>query len=250
MSSASKIFAGTSGWAYPTWKPGFYPAGTSAKKLLGFYASQLNSVEVNYTFRALPTPESLKDWLAATPAGFRFSFKAPQSVTHFKRLLDCAPAVEEFLVSIAPISKAKRLGLLLFQLPPNFKANPDRLQAFLTIPALKGHKLAFEFRHESWFTPATYKVLTKAKAALCVADTDDLTTPEVHTAPTHTCFRLRRDGGYTPEEIVAFARRFQLLAQTREVYAYFRHQEAPTGALNAASLLQLLATLENLGAQG
>jgi len=249
--SPARIYAGTSGWAYPTWKPGFYPAGTSAKKFLAFYSTQLNSVEVNYTFRSLPTRTMLEGWLAATPADFRFSFKAPQGITHFKRLRDCASAVEEFLIALEPVCEAGKLGLLLFQLPPNFKADPDRLEAFLQLSPLTAKDrppIAFEFRHESWFAEPIYSILAKANAALCVAESDDLTTPEVHPAKSIACFRLRRNGGYTPEEIAAFAARFKALAKTREVYAYFKHEDEPTGALNGASLLQTLG-LQNPGAR-
>lgn len=242
MSPAS-IFAGTSGWAYPTWKPGFYPAGTSAKKFLGFYSTQLNSVEVNYTFRALLTPTMLEGWLAATTPGFRFSFKAPQSITHFKRLRDCGPAVDEFLTALDPVRAAGKLGLLLFQLPPNFQSDPARLAAFLELPALAAKDrppIAFEFRHASWFDDAIYGILREHNAALCVAESDDLATPEIHPAPGIACFRHRRNGGYTPQELASFAAHFETLAQTREVYAYFKHEEAPTGALNGAALLSLL----------
>jgi uncharacterized protein YecE (DUF72 family) len=239
------LFAGTSGWAYPTWKPGFYPATVPAKKFLEFYASQLNSVEVNYTFRALPTAKMLDGWLTATPAHFRFSFKAPQRITHFKRLRECDSDVAQFIASLAPVRAANRLGLLLFQLPPNFKADPARLAAFLSIPALAASDappIAFEFRHESCFAEETYAVLRQHNAALCVAESDDLTTPEVHTAATHTCFRLRRSSGYSPAEIAAFAQRFSLLAQDRDTYIYFKHEDDPTGALNATSLLSALQT--------
>ena len=241
--SLSAIHAGTSGWAYPSWKPGFYPAGTSAKKLLAFYATQLNSVEVNYTFRTLPTHIMLEGWLAATPPDFRFSFKAPQTITHFKRLRDCAASVDEFVAALEPAREAGKLGLLLFQLPPNFKADPDRLEAFLQLPALAASArptIAFEFRHESWFADPIYTILTKSNAALCVAESDDLATPEVHPAKGIACFRLRRNGGYTPEEIAAFAARFKTLAKTHEIYAYFKHEDEPTGALNGASLLRAL----------
>src|SRR5277367_3777357 len=113
QSSPGGIFVGCSGWAYPTWKPGFYPANVPAKKFLEFYATQLNSVEVNYTFRALPTARMLEGWLAATPASFRFSFKAPQRITHFKRLRECAADVAQFVDSLALVREAGRLGLLL-----------------------------------------------------------------------------------------------------------------------------------------
>jgi uncharacterized protein YecE (DUF72 family) len=232
-----RLFAGTSGWAYPTWKPGFYPANVPAKKFLEFYASQLNSVEVNYTFRALPTAKMLEGWLAATPASFRFSFKAPQRITHFKRLRECAADVAQFIDSLALVREAGRLGLLLFQLPPNFKADPTLLAEFLALPILNTTPIAFEFRNESFFSEEIYAILREHNAALCIAESDDLTTPEVHTARTHTCFRLRRNGGYGPAEIEAFAQRFTLLAKDRDTYIYFKHEDEPTGALNAANFL-------------
>lgn len=237
----SRVFAGTSGWAYPTWKPGFYPEKLSAKRFLGFYASQLNSVEVNYTFRTLPTPALLQGWLDQTPSGFRFSFKAPQRITHFSRLRACESQVEQLLAALSPARDAGKMGLILFQLPPNFKADADRLASFLQLSALQDKAappLAFEFRHESWFVEPIYKLLREHNAALCVADTDDLKTPEIHTATTHVSFRLRRHGGYTQAEIEAFAARYRTLAKKREVYVYFRHEEEPTGALNATAFLR------------
>jgi uncharacterized protein YecE (DUF72 family) len=238
--ASSRIFAGTSGWAYPTWKPDFYPAGTPAKRFLEFYSSQLSSVEVNYTFRALPTVKMLEDWLASTTEFFRFSFKAPQRITHIKRLNACDDDVAYFVSTLEPVRQAGKLGLLLFQLPPNFKADAARLATFLTSPALRvagAPPIAFEFRHESWFTEEIYAILRDSNAALCIAESDDLATPEVHTAGTHTSFRLRRTGAYSPAEIDAFIQRFTILARERDVYIYFKHEDEPSGALNAVSFL-------------
>ena len=235
-----RLFVGTSGWAYPTWRPGFYPAGLSQKRFLPFYASQLNSVEVNYTFRATPSAATLQSWLDATPPSFRFSFKAPQQITHFNRLRDCESAVKEFFEVLEPVRREKKLGLVLFQLPPNFKADPARLDAFLAMPALAPRNripIAFEFRHESWFSKAIYARLRSGRAALCVAESDDLVTPEVHPTRGIACFRLRRNGGYTPAEVEAFTGRFKRLAATRDVYTYFKHEDEPTGVLNALDLM-------------
>jgi uncharacterized protein YecE (DUF72 family) len=241
--SPSKLFAGTSGWAYPTWKPGFYPEKLPAKKFLEFYASQLTSVEVNYTFRALPTAKMLDGWLAATPANFRFSFKAPQRITHFSRLRECAADLTQFVAALEPVRQAGKLGLLFFQLPPNFKADPTRLDSFLPEPALQGQAIAFEFRHESWFAEEAYAVLRRHNAALCIAESNDLVTPEVYTAATFTCFRLRRNGGYKPAEIKALATKLAALSQDRDVYAYFKHEDEPTGALNATAFLAAAGSL-------
>ena len=238
--TSARIFAGTSGWAYPTWKPEFYPAGIPAKRFLEFYSSQLTSVEVNYTFRALPTANMLEGWLAATPAYFRFSFKAPQRITHFKRLSDCSADVAQFVSVLEPVRQAGKLGLLLFQLPPNFKADSQRLADFLSAPALTASgttPIAFEFRHESWFTEEIFSILRAHNAALCVAESDELATPEVHTSSSYANFRLRRTGAYSAEELDAFARRFTALAQERDVYIYFKHEDEPSGALNAVSFL-------------
>ena len=233
-----RIFTGTSGWAYPTWKPAFYPAKLPAKKFLEFYASQLTSVEVNYTFRALPTAKLAEGWGAAAPPSFRFSFKAPQRITHFKRLQNCDSDLAQFIDALEPLRQSGQLGLLLFQLPPNFAADPTLLAVFLsTLPPSKALQIAFEFRHPSWFAEDTYNILRLHNASLCIAESDDLTTPEVHTATTHTSFRLRRTSGYTPAEIHAFAQRFTALAQQRDVYIYFKHEDEPTGALNATAFL-------------
>jgi uncharacterized protein YecE (DUF72 family) len=235
-----RIFAGTSGWAYPTWKPDFYPEGTPSKRFLEFYSSQLSSVEVNYTFRAFPTAKTLESWLASTPPYFRFSFKAPQRITHIKRLAGCDNDVAYFVSTLEPVRQTGKLGLLLFQLPPNLKADAERLTAFLSAPALRSADappIAFEFRHESWFTEEIYSLLRQHNAALCIAESDDLATPEVHTASGHTSFRLRRTGAYSPEELEAFVQRFTALARNRDVYIYFKHEDEPTGALNAVSFL-------------
>ena len=238
--ASTRIYAGTSGWAYPTWKPEFYPPKTPAKKFLEAYATQLNSVEVNYTFRALPTEKMLEAWLAATPEDFRFSFKAPQRITHFRRLRECEADVAQFVAALGPIRNARKLGVLLFQLPPNFKADAALLTAFLSSPVLQtpdAVRIAFEFRHQTWFTEEIYNVLRQHEAALCIAESDDLQTPAVHTASKFACFRLRHTNGYSPEELAAFADRFAAIAQSRDVYAYFKHEDEPTGPLNAKDFL-------------
>jgi uncharacterized protein YecE (DUF72 family) len=236
--SPRNLFVGTSGWAYPTWKPGFYPKDVPSRSFLHFYAAHLTSVEVNYTFRTLPTATQLQGWLDATPPGFRFSFKAPQRITHFQRLHECHATIAEFLAAITPARTAGKLGPLLFQLPPNFPADNARLNTFLDDPAFTkqpGLQLAFEFRHPSWFSEATYDVLRRHNTALCIAESDDLVTPDIATAD-FRCYRLRRTGGYSPAEIKTLAKRFAQLSNA-ELYAYFMHEDEPTGALNASALL-------------
>ena len=234
----SGLFAGTSGWAYPTWKPGFYPAKLPARRFLEHYASRLTSVEVNYTFRALPTEAQLAGWMAAATPGFRFSFKAPEIVTHRRRLRDCGEAVERFLTALEPVRAAGRLGCILFQLPPNFKADTLRLEAFLTLPQMaSAGQTAFEFRHESWFTEDTWALLRERGAAVCIAESDGLQTPEVQTAADFACYRLRLAWGYNSTAIADHAAKFRALSETREVYVYYKHEDEPTGPLAAEAML-------------
>jgi uncharacterized protein YecE (DUF72 family) len=235
------LFAGTSGWAYTSWKPDFYPKDVSARAFLAHYASRLNTVEVNYTFRKLPTPDQLTGWLDSVPAGFRFSFKAPQGITHMKRLRDSGAALTEFLDAIEPARRRQSLGLLLFQLPPNFKADNDRLAAFLALPTLrrKGVRVAFEFRHPSWFSEDTYAILRKRDAALCIAEGDDLRTPDVQTA-SFRCYRLRQSGGYSRAAVARFAKSISASGAPGDVFVHFRHEDEPTGPLSAEHLLKLV----------
>jgi uncharacterized protein YecE (DUF72 family) len=248
--SAPNLFVGTSGWAYPTWKPAFYPSKVAARSFLHYYGSQLTAVEVNYTFRALPTPTQLENWQSAVPAGFRFSLKTPQRITHFARLRNSESLVQSFLGALAPM-RAGSLGPLLFQLPPNFQADRDLLAQFLDLPAFHhAHvQLAFEFRHKSWFNDEIYTLLRQHNAALCVAESDDLSTPDVQTASTR-CYRLRRSGGYTDTELNALAERFVSLSQNGEVYVFLKHEDEPTGALNAAYLQRRAAELATPALQG
>jgi uncharacterized protein YecE (DUF72 family) len=239
--AAGRVFAGTSGWAYPSWKPGFYPKDVPARRFLEHYASRLNSVEVNYTFRKLPTAAQLEGWLAAVPAEFKFSFKAPEGVTHRKRLRGCDEPVEAFVKALEPVRAAGRLGLLLFQLPPNFKVDNSRLQALLLQPCLQGQRISFEFRNESWFSEETYAVLRGGSAALCIAESDDLKTPPMHTAEVFTSFRSRMAGGYGAAAVAKHARTIKALAAAgRDVYVYYKHEDEPAGPLAAEALLQAL----------
>jgi uncharacterized protein YecE (DUF72 family) len=230
------VYAGTSGWAYPSWKPDFYPASTPAKKLLTYYATRLNSVEVNYTFRSLPSASTVQTWLAETRKDFRFSFKAPQRITHILRLKNCGEALERFRSSIAPVAEAGRLGLILFQLPPNLKVDIERLDSFLKDAEKLGFRLAFEFRNESWFCPDTYSTLRAHSAALCIAESDDLASPEEYTA-SFSCYRFRRSN-YSGQDLEAIRSKLQARTAHGDVFAYFKHEETPDGAHRAAFVLE------------
>ena len=235
---AGKVFLGCSGWAYPTWRPGFYEAKTPVKKLLTAYAARLNAVEVNYTFRTLPSAATTANWLAQTPSLFRFAFKAPQRITHLRRLRDCREPLETFAHALTPFAAAGRLGPILFQLPPKFKGDPALLSAFLAEAVPLGLQIAWEFRDASWFTDATFAVLAEHGSALCAAESDTLRSPDLALVPRLRVFRLRRTH-YTAEELTGLASHFSALAvEGADVYGFFMHEEAPDGPLRAAEVLR------------
>jgi len=229
------IYAGTSGWAYASWRPKFYPAKLGASKFLEHYATRLNSVEVNFSFGNDLTGKILADWIAATPAGFQFAVKANQSITHRKRLRGAARQTAKFLKSLDPLRAAGKLGPLLFQLPPNLKCDLALLDVFLaTLPA--GTRAAMEFRHTSWFTDDVYDRLGRANVALCEAESEKLVTPEIATAD-FRYFRLRK-GKYSPATRKKIAARAAEAARNGDVFIYFKHEDAPHGALHAEALLR------------
>jgi uncharacterized protein YecE (DUF72 family) len=233
---SNRVFLGTSGWAYSSWKPEFYPQAVAQKKFLDYYATQLNSVEVNYTFRRLPAPSTLASWLAASDARFRFSFKAPQQVTHIRRLKDCTETLDALSRALAPMEAANRMGIVLFQLPPNFKADLSRLDSFLADATSYKLRMAFEFRNSTWFCDGVYEVLRHHRVALCVAESDGLETPDVGTAP-FACYRFRKSE-YSTAQLDAIEKTLRRRSGEGEVYAYFKHEEQPTGALYAVNTLR------------
>lgn len=232
------LYAGTSGWAYPSWKPAFYPEKLPQKKFLEHYASRLNAVEVNATFRRMLAPNVAENWITATPKNFRFAVKAHQAITHMKRLKDTVPTMQRFFDSLRPLADAKRLGPVLFQLPPNFRADPERLDTFLSeLP--KGVLAAFEFRNHSWFNDEIYDILKRRKVALCIAESDALDTPEQQTA--HFLYFRFRKPSYTPKQRKAIAARIgHWLRSGPDVYAFFKHEEMPESALYAEELIKAI----------
>jgi uncharacterized protein YecE (DUF72 family) len=230
----AQLYTGTSGFAYPSWKPRFYPARMPDKKFLEHYASRLNCVEINYTFRRLPAATTLENWVKATPATFRFACKANMRITHILRLKDVGAALELFLRSIDPLRSSRRLGPVLFQLPPNLKHDVQLLNDFLPLLP-RDLRFSIEFRHTSWLTEAVYDALKTHKVSLCVAESDKLEIPEVLTAD-FVYYRLRKPE-YSEEERKAIADRArELLAQDKDLYLFFKHEETPAGALYAEEI--------------
>lgn len=235
MERSGKIYAGTSGWAYAVWKPAFYPAKLAAAKFLQYYATRLNSVEVNMTFRRHPTEKLLLGWSGAVPDNFQFAIKAHQSITHFARLRGVAGATVDFLSSLEPLREAKKLGPVLFQLPPDLRYDLPRLKEFVGgLP--RDVRAAMEFRHGTWFVPETYEVLRTKNVALCLAESDDRETPDVSTAD-FSYFRLRKQE-YSAAARRTIAKRVSEAVQSGDVYVYFKHEDTPDGALHAEELLK------------
>lgn len=228
------VYAGTSGWAYPSWKPEFYPAKLPSAKFLNHYATRLNTVEVNYTFRRFPTEKLLRGWIEATPPGFKFAIKAHQKITHVARLRNVADFTSDFFNALQSLDTEKKLGPVLFQLPPFLKCDVPLLKDFLAaLP--RNVCTAFEFRHESWFSEEVYGALRGANAALCNAESEKLETPDVQTAD-FAYLRLRKEN-YSPKERKALEQRIAQLTAKGDVFLYFKHEDNPQGALHAETVL-------------
>jgi uncharacterized protein YecE (DUF72 family) len=230
-----QLYGGTSGFAYASWKPDFYPVDVPSKKFLSHYAERLNAVEINYTFRRLPSAATLESWVAATGSGFTFALKAHMRITHMQKL-QTSEFTDVFFKAIDPLRTAGRLGPVLFQLPPAFKCEVAVLEEFLgRLP--DGIRYAFEFRHASWLIDPVYRALEKHGVSLCLAESEKLVVPEVITAP-FVYSRLRKDD-YSPEDRAEIAGRVeQLLGNGRDVYVFFKHEDTPAGALYAEELLR------------
>lgn len=230
-------YVGTSGFSYPKWKGAFYPAKLPAKDMLGFYADRFRAVEINNTFYKPPEATGLAAWAGQVPAGFRFAFKAPQRITHILRLRNANAEVASLFAALDTLGD--RLGPVLFGLPPNFKKDADRLRAFLELlPAAR--RVAFEFRHASWFDAEVFALLRARGVALCVADeTDDLAVPFEATTD-WGYLRLRRPE-YDAAELATWAAR--MTGQSwKDVFVFFKHEDTGTGPAFAAELLKLLET--------
>jgi len=230
------IWIGTSGYNYPEWKGSFYPADLPATKMLPFYAARFPTVEINYTFYRMPTEKLVAGWAAQTPSPFKLTLKAPRRITHDSRLKNCGELVNAFC-QVAGTLEAK-LGALLFQLPPTAKKDLALFDAFLAELPPKV-TAAFEFRHPSWLDADVFDRLARRNLALCVADSEKLSTP-VRVTADYAYFRLR-DEGYTADDIGRWAETIARdTASCRDVFVYFKHEEEGKGPLFARLLMERL----------
>jgi len=231
--SNGQIIAGTSGYSYPEWKGSFYPKNLPQPKFLEFYAGKLSTVEINNTFYRFPRASLLEGWRDGTPTGFTFALKANQRITHTGRLRDVEELTRDFVEQCRLLGE--KLGPILFQLPPNFKRDDERLADFLHIldPRLR---FAFEFRHASWFDDAVYDLLSDSGVALCISEGEALDTPKVATGR-FAYARLRKDE-YSDEQLGGWhAWMAEQAATGRDVFVYLKHDEEGTSPEYALRLL-------------
>jgi uncharacterized protein YecE (DUF72 family) len=230
------IWIGTSGYNYPEWKGTFYPRDLPQAKMLPYYAARFPTVEINYTFYRMPTEKLVTGWAAQTPSPYKLTLKAPRRITHDSRLRDCGPLLAAFC-GVAG-SLGDKLGTLLFQLPPTAKKDLALLDTFLDdLPP--GAMAAFEFRHLSWLDDDVFGRLRQRNLALCIADSEKLSTPVRITAD-YAYFRLR-DEGYAADDIRRWAETIaRETARCRDVFVYFKHEEEGKGPEFARLLMECL----------
>ena len=220
-----KLWVGTSGYSYKPWLGKFYPERLAAKEMLGYYASRLPAVEINNTFYRLPKESVLQAWAEKVPDEFRFVLKAPQKITHVKRLKDAEPEVG-YLFHVATVL-GPGLGAILFQLPPRLQKDLGRLRNFLSVLP-KEWAVAFEFRHPSWFVPEVYALLREHEVALTIGDTPTRPFQSYEMTASWTFVRFHhgargRRGNYSQAELRTWQRRIAQWRRRVEVYAYFNN---------------------------
>jgi uncharacterized protein YecE (DUF72 family) len=229
-----RVLCGTSGFSYAPWKGPFYPPDLPNQRMLAFYAGRLPTVEVNNTFYRIPTVKTLAGWREQVGAEFRFALKAPQRITHQKRLVAVEDTVAFFYRTMAELGEL--LGPVLYQLPPSLKKDLPRLTAFLSLlPA--GGRAAFEFRHASWFADDVYEAMRARGAALCIAESEELETPLVSTAG-WGYLRLRK-ADYSGAELREWAERI-LEQPWSEAFVFFKHEDGARGPQLAQALSALV----------
>ncbi|MCA9245301.1 MAG: DUF72 domain-containing protein [Phycisphaerales bacterium] len=230
---SGQLFIGTSGYAYPEWKPAFYPEKTKQADFLRYYSERLSTVEINNSFYRFPSASAMEGWRDQVPDEFRFAIKANQRITHISRLKDVGDTVRDFAERCAALGD--KMGPILYQCPPNLKRDDDVLRAFCTtLPRAVRH--AIEFRNKSWFDDAVYEILREFSVALVLSEDGKLATPRELTAE-WAYLRLRRDD-YSDDDLAEWSS--WISAQTEagtDIFAYLKHDETGESPMRALSIL-------------
>lgn len=231
-----QLHVGTSGFGYKEWKGKFFPEEIKPGEMLRFYAARFGAVEINNSFYALPKATTIEGWLKEAPTPFIFGLKAPQKITHIHRLKPDAADILQAFLKIADLL-GSQLGPLLFQLPPNFKADLPRFREFLAVLP-RNYKVTFEFRHASWLTREVFEMLREHNAALCVAEAEDTIEIPLEATAHWGYLRLRRLD-YTRADLKRWADRIRALPW-KETFIFFKHEEQALGPKFAAEFMELL----------
>jgi uncharacterized protein YecE (DUF72 family) len=242
IKQADSYKIGTAGWHYSHWSGPFYPENIKADEYLKYYAEHFNTVEINNSFYQIPDSETLIQWRETVPPGFVFSVKASRYITHMKKLKESAGAVDSFLNAMEVLDK--KLGPILCQLPPNWRINPERLDAFIeTLP--RGFRYSFEFRDPSWFDSMIYKILKRHGVAFCIYDLNRQLSPKIITTDI-VYIRLHGPDGpykgqYKTEVLAGWAGALTGWArQGKQIYCYFDNDEAGYAPQDASRLKSMI----------
>ena len=240
-----RIFIGTSGWHYPHWVGRFYPEEMPSEEFLSYYTSHFGTVEINNTFYHLPAIQTLRGWRTGTPKNFLFACKGSRFITHMKKLKDPRQSTSRFFRTIEGLGK--KLGPILFQLPPRWGINATRLDEFLKVLP-QTYRFAFEFRNESWFDPIIFDLLAKNNSAFCLYNLAGRWAPDVVTAD-FVYIRLHGPNGpyqgeYDDKILRAWAKKcVRWSSEGREVYCYFDNDQKGYAVKNALKLKQMTEKL-------
>jgi uncharacterized protein YecE (DUF72 family) len=243
MSKKSSCLIGTSGWHYEHWKGPFYPEDMPEKGFLSFYSERFDVAEINNSFYQLPDKGTFQQWRQTVGKGFVFAVKASRYITHMKKLKDLEKSLSNFMDSVDSLDG--RLGPILFQLPPRWHMNPERLESFLDkLPDRR--RYTFEFRDKSWFDERVYDLLSAHNAAFCIYDLEGQMSPEIVTADfiyirLHGPDKNAYEGSYSKRKLNSFAKKFnKWTREGKDVFCFFDNDQKGFAAENALTLQQIV----------